>query len=341
MKSQFPIENSITDLDLSSPVLDQSRPVKRFVLGSIVLHVLSASAVFMLRPLPQPVVEEPVEIQVGAGPQAPIESAPQQTEILQEAQPAIVESLPVVEKPIEKPIEKIVEKPVEKSTDAPAKIVAQQDTQTAEPTAEPTVEALPIAELDTPPVSEEPVLAMAPQPEVTSEEINEEIREQVEEKLETTPIPAVVESPAETVAPVETITPAETVAATQTTSGQGEAQQSSSPSPNQGELRSLSQLRQMPGNPKPMYEANERRLGHSGHVIFKAFVTQEGQLSNFRLIQSSGHKNLDFKTLKALKQWRFFPGQQGWVELPFKWDLKGGPQEMPTQLRRRVGQNSN
>jgi TonB family protein len=316
MKTQFPIENSITDLDFSSPVLDQSRPVKRFVLGSIVLHILSASAVFMLRPLPQP-VEEVVEIQVGAGPQAPIESAPQQTEIIQEAKPI------VVEKPVEVPVVKqvAVQKPVESPSESSPESVS-----------EPIAEVLPVAELETAetPVSEEAPVQMAAQPEVTSEEI----REQVEEKLETTPIVAAAEATEPTEAPV-------VEQPVQQTSGQGDATQSSSPAPVQGELRSLAQLRQMPGNPKPMYEPKERRLGHNGNVIFKAFVTQDGRLSNFQLLQSTGHKNLDFKTLKALKQWKFYPGQEGWVELPFKWDLKGGPQEMPTQLRRRVGQNSN
>ena len=340
MKTQFPIENPITDLDFSSPVLDQSRPVKRFVLGSIVLHILSASAVFMLRPLPQP-AEEVVEIQVGAGPQAAVESAPQQTEIIQEA------------KPVE--VEKVVQAPVEKTVEIKKPVVAPVPIAKSEPLpqkkVEPKVDAepLPVAELETPVEDETPV-QLAPQPEVTSEEI----REQIEEKLETTPIPVV----AETVEKTESIPAEESTQSTPTkvpvvetaaiaqqpvqeTSGQGESTQSSSPAPVQGELRSLAQLRQMPGNPKPMYEPKERRQGHNGNVIFKAFVTQDGRLSNFQLLQSTGHKNLDFKTLKALKQWRFYPGQEGWVELPFKWDLKGGPQEMPTQLRRRVGQNSN
>ncbi len=103
------------------------------------------------------------------------------------------------------------------------------------------------------------------------------------------------------------------------------------------EVRALEQLRQMPGNPKPRYDSSERLKGDKGVVIFQAFVTQEGLLNQFKLLKSTGYRNLDAKTLKALKQWKFYPGQEGWVELPFDWNLKGGPQEMPAFLRRKVG----
>jgi TonB family protein len=105
------------------------------------------------------------------------------------------------------------------------------------------------------------------------------------------------------------------------------------------EVRALEQLRQMPGNPKPQYGSAERLKGDQGIVVFQAYVTQDGRLSSFKMLKSTGHRNLDGKTLKALKQWKFYPGQEGWVELPFDWNLKGGPQEMPTYLRRKVGQN--
>ncbi len=132
-------------------------------------------------------------------------------------------------------------------------------------------------------------------------------------------------------------------AASQNTSevgGNGDLAQTAGPG-KKGELRALEQLRQMPGNPKPDYAPEERLQGQQGTIIFKAFVTDSGKLTHFEMVQSTGHRNLDFKTLRALKQWKFYPGQQGWVELPFRWDLKGGPQEMPTLLRRRVGQQQN
>nr|WP_295901429.1 energy transducer TonB [uncultured Bdellovibrio sp.] len=101
-------------------------------------------------------------------------------------------------------------------------------------------------------------------------------------------------------------------------------------------VRSLDQLRQMPGNPRPQYDREERRRGDQGKVAFVAYISKEGYPSQFRMISSTGFRNLDAKTLAALKKWRFYPGQEGWVELPFRWDLKGGIQEDGGLLRRSV-----
>ena len=99
-------------------------------------------------------------------------------------------------------------------------------------------------------------------------------------------------------------------------------------------IRDAQDLRQRPGNPIPQYEQNERLLGHQGKVVFLAYITPEGVPTQFKLSESTGFKNLDGKTLKSLKQWRFYPGQEGWVEMAFNWNLKGGAQEMPALLKR-------
>ncbi|MEN0060150.1 MAG: energy transducer TonB, partial [Bdellovibrio sp.] len=103
-------------------------------------------------------------------------------------------------------------------------------------------------------------------------------------------------------------------------------------------IRSLDQLRQMPGNPRPYYDRQERLRGDQGAVAFIAYISKDGYPSKFRMLKSTGFRNLDSKTLTALKKWRFYPGQEGWVELPFRWDLKGGAQEDGGLLRRSVGQ---
>jgi TonB family protein len=105
------------------------------------------------------------------------------------------------------------------------------------------------------------------------------------------------------------------------------------PSDSQADVRALSELKQMPGNKAPQYDADDRLQGRQGEVAFLAYVSQDGFVTQFKLLQSSGHRVLDAKTLKAIKGWKFYPGQEGWVEIPFKWDLKGGPQEMPMRLR--------
>ncbi len=104
-----------------------------------------------------------------------------------------------------------------------------------------------------------------------------------------------------------------------------------------GFVRSLADLRQMPGNPKPRYSVDERLRGDQGRVVFHAYVNQNGQLGGFRMIQSSGYQGLDKKTLAAIQKWRFYPGQAGWVELPFDWSLQGGPQEISPLMKKKIG----
>ena len=106
-------------------------------------------------------------------------------------------------------------------------------------------------------------------------------------------------------------------------------------SQSEGIVRRLEDLKQKPGNPRPSYDVADRMNGMQGTIIINAYVTKEGNLTLFRLIQSTGHRNLDRKSLAALKQWKFYPGQEGWVELPFKWDLKGGVEQKPTLLKRK------
>ncbi|MGZ3773563.1 MAG: energy transducer TonB [Pseudobdellovibrionaceae bacterium] len=101
-------------------------------------------------------------------------------------------------------------------------------------------------------------------------------------------------------------------------------------------VRSLEQLRQVPGNPRPQYDNEERHRGDQGSITYFAYINKAGVPTNFRLMKSTGFNNLDTKTLEALKKWRFYPGQEGWVELPFRWDLKGGVQQDGGLLRRKI-----
>lgn len=100
-----------------------------------------------------------------------------------------------------------------------------------------------------------------------------------------------------------------------------------------GGVRALDQLRQMPGNKFPQYSKEERLAREEGKAVFYAYVNKEGNLSQFKLGQSSGHRNLDLKTLVALKKWKFYPGQEGWVEMPFQWTLSGEARQAGGQLR--------
>jgi len=105
-----------------------------------------------------------------------------------------------------------------------------------------------------------------------------------------------------------------------------------------GPVRTLSEVRQAPGNKRPAYEKEDRLAGRQGDVSFLAYVGTDGTIKQFKLLQSTGHRSLDAHTLSAIRDWKFLPGNEGWVEIPFRWDLKGGPQEMTATLRRSLSQ---
>lgn len=385
MKWDVQIDQQITDLNLNSRVLTEKKPINRFVIGSTLLHILSASAIVMLGQFPQQ-KQELVEIDFSSAPISTESSAPIPAPEIQEAAPAIQappqpeiaavksepslpaepvapvakiqETKPEVVKPQPKPVAKpIVAAKVEQPKPAPA--VA------AEP--EPTLD-----DIETPALDDSEVATALKeeqsQPKVSKAEVEEKLKQAEKAQAEKTALLAkqmeqetnsTEQSINDQLSETESAVAAENQAlAAQAESranalkaqkeaaekaskedGEGLAAQNAGPG-QPGELRTLEQLRQMPGNPKPQYEPHERLQGQQGNVIFKAFVTPNGELTQFQLLQSTGHRNLDSKTLKALKQWKFYPGQQGWVELPFKWDLKGGPQEMPTLLRRRVSEKN-
>jgi TonB family protein len=99
-------------------------------------------------------------------------------------------------------------------------------------------------------------------------------------------------------------------------------------------VRALRDLRQMPGNKKPEYTIADRRASKQGNVVYHAFINSDGKPERFVLIKSSGFQSLDDNTLESLRKWKFYPGQEGWVELPFRWTLTGGAVEAPSLLRR-------
>jgi TonB family protein len=103
-------------------------------------------------------------------------------------------------------------------------------------------------------------------------------------------------------------------------------------------VKALGDIRQAPGNKHPAYENEDRMSGRQGEVSFLAYVGNDGKITQLKLLKSTGHRSLDAKTLSAIRTWKFYPGQEGWVEIPFKWDLKGGPQEMTATLRRSISQ---
>lgn len=104
--------------------------------------------------------------------------------------------------------------------------------------------------------------------------------------------------------------------------------------PSGAQVKALSEFRQRPGNRIPEYQLVDRQNKRQGNVVYYAFINSSGRPIQFVKIKSTHYESLDQNTLSVLKTWRFYPGQEGWVELPFEWSLKGGAVEAPSLLRR-------
>ena len=88
-------------------------------------------------------------------------------------------------------------------------------------------------------------------------------------------------------------------------------------------VRDVSQLEAVPGNRPPFYDVQDRLKKRQGTVVLRAYVTSNGRVKDIRLMESSYHESLDSKTIKAFRKYRFYPGQEGWVQMEFIWTLRG------------------
>ncbi len=85
--------------------------------------------------------------------------------------------------------------------------------------------------------------------------------------------------------------------------------------------------------PAPQYTRDERLRGLQGTCKFLLYVNKNGLPVKVRITKSTGHHELDQKTLNALKEWRFEPGDSGWIEQSFRWELKGSNYAYSKSLR--------
>lgn len=75
--------------------------------------------------------------------------------------------------------------------------------------------------------------------------------------------------------------------------------------------------------PKPTYSREDRILGLQGKCSFAIFVNESGVPTKILITKSTGHRELDNKTLAKLQEWRFAPGTSGWTTQSFRWELRG------------------
>ena len=93
------------------------------------------------------------------------------------------------------------------------------------------------------------------------------------------------------------------------------------PSLNVGSVRNHSQLRQIGGNPMPVYPKEALRKKWEGRAEVLYYVNPAGFVEKIHLKKSSGHSVLDNAALRALARYRYYPGQEGWVRHPVEFVL--------------------
>lgn len=93
------------------------------------------------------------------------------------------------------------------------------------------------------------------------------------------------------------------------------------------------QLRQLSGNQPPTYSREMRlnRMEGRGQLVY--FVNRNGQVSNIRLVKSTGHPALDQAAVEAFSQYKFVPGQEGYTVHNFEFSLRGPAEPDAGRLR--------
>jgi TonB family protein len=104
--------------------------------------------------------------------------------------------------------------------------------------------------------------------------------------------------------------------------------------PNGAMIRDAGKLMARPGNPNPVYPQADRLNRREGVNSIIGRVQPDGSVSQVFLERSSGSAQMDQAAMKAFKQWKFMPGQEGFVRQPFRFQLVGEAQDINGQLRR-------
>jgi TonB family protein len=88
-------------------------------------------------------------------------------------------------------------------------------------------------------------------------------------------------------------------------------------------VRDSSLLRQRPGNHPPLYPIPDRRANREGTVVLLAHIMRDGSVGQIAIQQSSGSQTIDAAAVKAYRDWKYYPGQEGWVRHPIRFQLQG------------------
>jgi protein TonB len=135
-----------------------------------------------------------------------------------------------------------------------------------------------------------------------------------EEKAEVVPVP--VENPNQN--------QDQATAESEKQAGPPSATEDAGPPPGQPTgVRDISQMRQMPGNPKAGYPTVANLMRHEGGVVVLAWVRPNGSVDIPIVEKSSGSKYLDEEAVRTFGKFKFVAGSPGWVRQQFNFHLKG------------------
>jgi periplasmic protein TonB len=80
-------------------------------------------------------------------------------------------------------------------------------------------------------------------------------------------------------------------------------------------------------NPPPAYPPVSKRLGETGKVVVRVYISPDGAAQKGEVRTSSGFERLDAAALVAALKWRYVPGKRGgiaesmWVNVPINFTL--------------------
>lgn len=102
----------------------------------------------------------------------------------------------------------------------------------------------------------------------------------------------------------------------------------------QGAVRDARDLRQKRGNTPPIYPRKDQLANKQGRTHLLAYVTKNGHVTKIKINKSSGSRLMDTNAYKAFAKYQFHKGQEGWVHMPFQFQISGRVKTIPALLRR-------
>lgn len=323
-----------------SSTITAPAPVKTAVVPSVTAPVEKAAiekapiAKVPAKPVDKPVVAK----QPKAAPVVPVITQTAAPEVSE--QPA-AEAEVVTEESTEAPV--LLANPPEDKPEEASPTEAPVEEAKAEEAPAPVVAAVAPTEKQEPETQPEPEVQPAPQPEQEPSVAPVAIAQSEEKQAEAT-----TSNPSETAA-ISQSTGQSTQAAGQSEkpasgigsseSGTGSTEETKGTGSGTviaGPIRDASELKALPGNPNPVYPARDRFNRKQGTTFVLGRVMPDGRIGQVVLEKSSGSPSMDAESAKAFRNWRFQPGQQGWVRKPFQFRLVGEAKEVPAPLGKQL-----